>query len=362
LHAFYPNTETDSALATRRTHLPEVRGGDYAPDAVAPILLDRLPAPRVGGGTSADEGERMTDMHGQRILITGGSGSFGRAFTRLALSQGADRVIVYSRSEERQRAMRVEIPDPRLDLFLGDVRDLPALTRAMQAWRLDAVLHCAALKQIPACEQYPMEAIKTNVIGSMHVIEAALDAGISRVLGISTDKAVATTTLYGATKATMEHLFVAANVYRGTHGTRFACVRYANVIGSTGSVIPIWRQQAAQGEALTVTDPEMTRCWWTLDEAVAFTVRALDEMTGGETFVPRLRACRLGDIADAISPHQVVTGVRVNEKTHEVLIAPEEPVVDSGWAYVVRAGEAPFGRVYSSDTAPRMTAQEVLGA
>ena len=295
------------------------------------------------------------------LLITGGTGCFGQAFTRYALAHDARRVIVYSRDEEKHRRMRAAIPDPRLDLFLGDVRDRKALRRAMQAHGLDGVIAASALKQIPACEAHPLEAVKTNVMGSANIIDAALDVGVPKVLAISTDKAARPLSLYGATKSVMERLMVAANVYRGTHGTRFSCVRYGNVLKSTGSVIPVWREQARQGLPITVTDPEMSRFFWSIEEAVAFTARAFDEMRGGEIWIPKLRACRIGDMADAISDNQVITGIRANEKMHEILIAPEEPTRDAGWAWVVEAGSPPFGRAYTSDTVPRMTAQEVIG-
>lgn len=299
-------------------------------------------------------------MTGQTLLITGGTGAFGVAFVRHVLAGGVRRVIVYSRSEEKQRAMRVMMPDPRLDLFLGDVRDRRALRRAMQAKTLDGVIHAAALKQVPACEDYPLEAVKTNVIGSAHVIDAALDVGVPKVLALSSDKQVAALNLYGATKAVMERLMVAANVYRGTHGTRFSCVRYGNVIGSTGSVLQVWRGQLARGEALTVTDPAMTRFWWSVEEAVQFTARAFEEMHGGEIFVPKLRACRIGALADALSSAQTVTGLRPNEKLHETLIAPEEPTLDTDWAYIIQRGAPLFGRSYASNTVLERSPAEVL--
>ena len=299
-------------------------------------------------------------MRDLTLLITGGTGCFGQAFVRYALAEGARRLIVYSRSEEKQRAMRAAIPDPRLDLFLGDVRDQAALRRALEAWHLDGVIHAAALKQVPACEAYPLEAIKTNILGAANLIDAALDVGVPKVLAIGTDKQTEALNLYGATKAVMERLIIAANVYRGTHGTRFSCVRYGNVVGSTGSVFEVWREQARQGVPLTITDPHMTRFWWSVEEAVAFTARAFTEMQGGETFIPKLRACRVGDLADAISPHQTITGIRANEKLHEILIAPEEPTRDAGWAWVIEAGQPPFGMAYRSDGVPMMKAQEVL--
>jgi len=295
------------------------------------------------------------------LLVTGGTGCFGQAFTRYALEAGARRVIVYSRDEEKQRRMREALPDPRLDFFLGDVRDHEDVRRAMQASSLDVVVAAAALKQIDKCEANPLQTMKTNVMGSANVINAALDVGVPKVMAISTDKAVQATTVYGASKAMMERLMVAANIYRGTHGTRFSCVRYGNVIGSTGSVIPKWQAQAGAGLPLTVTDPEMTRFWWTLDAAVSFTAQAISAMDGGEIYIPKLRACRIGDLADAISPRQVVTGIRPTEKLHEILIAPDEPAKDDGWAWVIGNGHPHFGRAYTSATVPRMAPQEVIG-
>lgn len=299
-------------------------------------------------------------MRDLTLLVTGGAGFFGRAFTRHALDAGARRVIAFSDNEKSRTAMRAAFTDPRVDFFLGNVRDERALRRACQAWHLDAVIHAGAMKQIDACEEAPQDVLQTNVVGSANVIEAALAVGVPRVMGISTDKAVEALTVYGASKAMMERLFVAGNIYRGTHGTRFSCVRYGNVIGSTDSVIPKWRGQAARGEALTVTDPEMTRFWWTIEEAVAFTARAVVEMQGGEIFVPKLLACRMGDLASALSPSQVVTGTRANEKRHEILIAPDEPVRDAGWAWVIQAGQPAFGMAYRSDGVPRIPVEEVL--
>ena len=295
------------------------------------------------------------------LLLTGGTGCFGQAFARYALDHGARRVIVYSRDEEKHRRMREAFADDRLDFFLGDVRDEADLRRAMQAVGLDAVVHAAALKQIDKCEANPLQTMKTNVVGSANVINAALDAGVPKVMAISTDKAVQATTVYGASKAMMERLMVAANVYRGSHGTRFACVRYGNVLQSTGSVIPKWRQQVSEGQPITVTDPDMTRFWWRLDEAVAFTAEAIRTMEGSEIFVPKLRACRIGDMADTISDRQSITGIRPTEKKHEILIAPDEPCRDAGWAWVIEQGNPPFGMAYRSDGVPRIPAQEVIG-
>ena len=198
-------------------------------------------------------------------------------------------------------------------------------------------------------------------LGSANLVEAALQTGVPKVIGISTDKAVEALTGYGASKAMMERLFISSNIYRGSHGTRFSCVRYGNVIASTDSVIPKWRQLIERGEPITVYGPDATRFWWTVSDAVAFTARAVSEMQGGEVFIPKLRACRMGDIADAMSANQIVTKLRDNEKQHEILIAPDEPCRDAGWAWVIERGHPPFGMAYRSDGVERMPPQEVIG-
>jgi UDP-N-acetylglucosamine 4,6-dehydratase/5-epimerase len=212
---------------------------------------------------------------------------------------------------------------PNLRYFIGDVRDLPRLVRAFNG--VDLVVHAAALKQVPACEYNPMEAIKTNILGSSNVVDAALEAGVEKVLALSTDKAVNPVNLYGATKLAAEKLFVQSNAYAGGTGTRFSCVRYGNVVGSRGSVVPVFLRQRETGR-LTITDERMTRFWLSLDQGVKFTIRCIEQMKGGEVFVPKIPSMQVVDLARAIAPHSQieVIGIRPGEKLHEVLISEDE--------------------------------------
>lgn len=262
-------------------------------------------------------------LDGKRILITGGSGSFGNAFVRRALTHDVRKVIVLSRDELKQHDMRRMIPDERLTFFLGDVRDRDRLYRAFNG--VDIVIHAAALKQVPACEYNPAEAKKTNVDGALNVIDAAIDAGVSKVLALSTDKATNPVNCYGATKLLAEKLFLAGNAYSPT-GTRFSCVRYGNIAGSRGSIIPAWRLLSLTDEPFPITDRRMTRFWFTLPLAVDFVLMALEVMKGGETFVPRLPSFRVTDLAMAIAPNRGLreVGVRPGEKIHEAMIGPDE--------------------------------------
>ncbi|MFB3917615.1 MAG: UDP-N-acetylglucosamine 4,6-dehydratase (inverting) [Terriglobales bacterium] len=259
------------------------------------------------------------------ILITGGTGSFGRKFTEIAVRElHPKRLVIMSRDELKQHEMRTAGFDhPCLRYFIGDVRDWDRLRRAMKG--INIVVHAAALKQVPACEYNPIEAVATNVMGAKNVIDAALDVGVEKVLALSTDKAVNPINLYGATKLVMEKLFVQANAYRGTGATRFACVRYGNVVGSRGSVIPLFRAQRASGR-LTVTDPRMTRFWITLEQGVRFVINALRIMHGGEVFVPKIPSMNIMDLASAIAPGCSVSevGIRPGEKLHEVLVSEDE--------------------------------------
>jgi UDP-N-acetylglucosamine 4,6-dehydratase/5-epimerase len=256
------------------------------------------------------------------ILITGGTGSFGKSFARFALSKPTvERVIVFSRDELKQYEMAQEpaYQDARVRFFIGDVRDRDRLLRAMEG--VDTVVHAAALKQVPAAEYNPFEAVKTNVLGAQNVIDAAIDRGVKRVVALSTDKAAAPSNLYGATKLCSDKLFVAANNFRGRHEIRFGVVRYGNVLGSRGSVIPHFLREAKTG-VLPITDVRMTRFNITLDEGVAMVARALETMRGGEIFVPRIPSYRILDVAAAIGPrceHRVV-GIRPGEKLHEEMI------------------------------------------
>lgn len=264
------------------------------------------------------------------VLITGGAGSFGRAFVRRLLETNAsERICVYSRGEHAQEAMAREFapldPHGKLRFRIGCVRDKDRLEMAMRG--VDVVVHAAALKVVPICEADPIEAVKTNVIGTQNVIEAALRTGVEKVMFISTDKAPAASTLYGSTKQCAERLVVAANVYSGDLPTRFACVRYGNVVGSNGSIYPVFKKMVSDGATfLPITDARMTRFFWTLDEAVDFTKSSIDMMRGGEVFIPKIKSRRIVDIAHEIAPHlpQKIVGIRAGEKLHEVLISDDE--------------------------------------
>jgi UDP-N-acetylglucosamine 4,6-dehydratase/5-epimerase len=265
------------------------------------------------------------DWTQKTVLVTGGTGSFGRAFTRVLLDElHPAKIIVFSRDELKQHEMRVGgFDDPSLRYFIGDIRDRDRLRRAFA--EVDIVVHAAAMKQVAACEYNPIEAIMTNVLGTRNVIDAALDTGVERALFIGTDKAVSPTNLYGATKLCGEKLFVESNAYSGASGTRFSCSRYGNVVGSRGSVIPLFKQQRETG-TITVTDPRMTRFWITLEQGVRFVIHCVEEMHGGEVFVPKLPSMGLRDLADAIAPGCPIeeVGIRAGEKLHEVLVSEDE--------------------------------------
>ncbi len=258
------------------------------------------------------------------ILLTGGTGSFGRAFTRRLVADHDFRALrVFSRDELKQSEMRAENQDPRLRFLLGDVRDRERVYRAMQG--VNVVVHAAALKQIPACEYNPFEAVKTNILGAQNVIDAALDCGAERVVALSTDKAVNPVNLYGATKLCAEKIFVQGNAYAGGRETRLGCVRYGNVVGSRGSVIPLFREQRPSG-VITITDPRMTRFWITLDEAVQLVLDAVDLLHGGEVFVPVLPSMKVTDLARAMAPDCQIKeiGIRPGEMLHEVMVTEDE--------------------------------------
>ncbi len=260
----------------------------------------------------------------QTILLTGGTGSFGKHFCTVMLEKYHPEVIrVYSRDELKQHEMRQEFGEDRIRYFIGDVRDGDRLKRAMEG--VDIVIHAAALKQVPACEYNPLEAVKTNILGAKNVIDAAINTGAKKVVALSTDKAANPANLYGATKLCAEKIFVHGNSYSGPRGTRFSCVRYGNVIGSRGSVIPVFREQMKSGK-ITITDEKMTRFWITLDQAVDLVVSALCHMQGGEIFVPNIPSMKITDLATAIAPEcEVQTiGIRPGEKLHETLITAEE--------------------------------------
>ena len=259
------------------------------------------------------------------ILLTGGTGSFGKMFTKTVLKEkNPKKLIIYSRDELKQHEMRVAgFNDERLRYFIGDVRDKDRMYRAMNG--VDIVVHAAALKQVPACEYNPIEAIKTNINGAENIVEAAIDRGVQQVLALSTDKAANPVNLYGATKLVAEKLFVQANAYAGGSGTKFSCVRYGNVVGSRGSVIPLFREQRKSG-IITLTDDRMTRFWLTLEQGVAFVLNSIEMMKGGEVFIPKIPSMRITDLAEAIAPGCEIRtiGIRPGEKLHESLISPEE--------------------------------------
>jgi len=259
------------------------------------------------------------------VLVTGGTGSFGRKFTEIVRRElGPRKLIIFSRDELKQHEMRVAGFDgDDLRYFIGDVRDAERLRRAMHGVQI--VVHAAALKQVPACEYNPFEAILTNVNGAKNVIDAAIDCGVEQVLALSTDKAVAPVNLYGATKLCAEKLFVHGNAYAGAGQTRLSCVRYGNVVGSRGSVIPLFLQQRESGQ-ITVTDARMTRFWITLDQGVRFVLDAIERMRGGEVFVPKIPSMNILDLARAVAPDAQIRdiGIRPGEKLHESLVSEDE--------------------------------------
>jgi UDP-N-acetylglucosamine 4,6-dehydratase len=302
----------------------------------------------------------------QVVLVTGGTGSFGKKFIKILLEEKQPKkVIVFSRDELKQHEMQVGgYNDPRLRYFIGDIRDRERLVRAMHG--VDIVVHAAALKQVPACEYNPMEAIKTNIMGTANVVEAALDAGVKKVLMVSTDKAVSPANLYGATKLAGEKLTIQSNAYAGGSATRFSCVRYGNVVGSRGSIVPLFLNQRAGGR-ITVTDDRMTRFWLSLEQGVRFVITCIEQMEGGEVFVPKIPSTKVIDLAQAIAPNAQINiiGIRPGEKLHEVLISEDEArhTIEVDNMFVVQPAEATWfgyswqnkgkplneGFVYSSD-------------
>jgi UDP-N-acetylglucosamine 4,6-dehydratase len=268
--------------------------------------------------------KRMFDN--KSVLITGGTGSFGRQFTRTLLKNHKPRrIIIFSRDELKQFEMSQDFNSPQMRYFIGDVRDPERLRQAMRG--VDFVIHAAALKQVPAAEYNPMECIKTNVHGAENVIKAAIEEGVEKVMALSTDKAANPINLYGATKLASDKLFVAANNMVGHERTRFAVVRYGNVVGSRGSVVPFFRKLIADGaEALPVTDTRMTRFWITLQEGVDFVIRNFARMHGGEIFVPKIPSIRITDLAAAMAPHLPINviGIRPGEKLHETMCPADD--------------------------------------
>lgn len=322
------------------------------------------------------------------MLVTGGTGSFGQAFVRRCLADGARRVVVFSRGEAKQAAMRAELQDvdpppyvgrgrpaaPRLRFLIGDVRDSQRLVQSMRG--IEIVIHAAALKRVEVCEADPWEAVLTNIVGTYHVAMAAIACGVPRAVLLSTDKAASPSTLYGSTKLTAERLWCGANVYAAGTPTRFAASRYGNVVGSTGSVVPLWQAQAARDELLTVTDPSMTRFMMSMSAAVDLVVLALQEMRGGEVFVPKIGGATVGQLACAVAPSGTmsISGARPGEKRDELLISSDESryAYDMGGHYVIEPIErtwetlpAPEGELvdsdfeYRSDRARPLTREEL---
>ncbi len=313
------------------------------------------------------------------VLVTGGTGSFGKQFAEIVLKNHAPKkLIIFSRDELKQFDMRQRFNEQRyacIRYFIGDVRDRDRLYRAMDG--VDIVIHAAALKQVPTAEYNPIEVIKTNVLGAANLIDAAIDRNVNRVIALSTDKAANPINLYGATKLCSDKLFVAANGYSGHHGTKFSVVRYGNVMGSRGSVIPFFQQLRATG-VLPVTDPKMTRFWITLEQAVDFVLDCLQRMRGGEVFVPKIPSMNIVDLARAIAPEcrLDIVGVRPGEKLHETMVPEDDArnTVEYDDYFVIRPRPAngngrpnsnggkrcPEGFRYSSDNNSRWLSVEEL--
>lgn len=265
----------------------------------------------------------MNILKDKVVLVTGGTGSFGKKFIGKALTLGVKKVIVFSRDELKQYEMKQEFQDERIRFFIGDVRDKDRLYRAFDG--VDIVIHAAAMKHVDACEYNPFEAVKTNIHGAQNIIEAAIDRGVEKVIALSTDKACSPVNLYGATKLASDKLFVAANAYVGEKKTRFAVVRYGNVVGSRGSVVPFFKKIKDTGK-LPITDERMTRFWITLDQGVQFVLDNLERMYGGEIFVPKIPSMKVTDLAKAIGPECEieVIGIRPGEKLHEAMIMEDD--------------------------------------
>ena len=284
------------------------------------------------------------------VLVTGGTGSFGKKLIKILVEEyHPAKIIVFSRDELKQHEMRVSgYNHPSIRYFIGDVRDHERLSRAF--YGVNIVVHAAALKQVPACEYNPMEAIKTNILGSSNVADAAIENGVEKVLALSTDKAVNPINLYGATKLAAEKLLIQSNAYAGGRNTRIACTRYGNVVGSRGSVVPLFLQQRPSGR-LTITDERMTRFWISLEQGVRFVIRCIEQMQGGEVFVPKIPSMNMMDLAKAVAPEAQVDiiGIRPGEKLHETLISEDEArtTVELPDMFVVQPASAMwFGRAW----------------
>ena len=311
----------------------------------------------------------------QVVVITGGTGSFGRKFVEIMLGEYCPRqLVVFSRDELKQHEMRASgIDHSSLRYFIGDVRDAARLERAFAG--ATVVVHAAALKQVPACEHNPFEAIQTNIMGTRNVIEAAMKQGVGRVLALSTDKAVNPANVYGATKLCAEKMIVQANGDAGNEDARFSCARYGNVLGSRGGVLQMFLEQRKRGK-ITVTDPRMTRFWITLERGVKFVIRCVEQMEGGEIFVPKIPSMRMLDLANSIAQGCEIetVGIRPGEKLHEALVSEDEArhTVEVGDMYVIQPSHAPNGKGhmegralpdgfrYASDTNSRWLSDEDL--
>ncbi|KAF0135284.1 MAG: UDP-N-acetylglucosamine 4 6-dehydratase [Candidatus Saganbacteria bacterium] len=266
-------------------------------------------------------------FNNKTILVTGGTGSFGKKFVAIVLKEfKPKKIIIFSRDELKQFEMAQQFAahEEILRFFIGDVRDRERLNRAFH--KVDYVVHAAALKQVPAMEYNPSEAVKTNIIGAMNIIDAAISSKVKAIIALSTDKACNPVNLYGATKLCSDKLFVAANSYSGDAETRFSVVRYGNVFGSRGSVVPFFKERAKQGGELPITDPRMTRFWITLEQGVRFVIKSFERMRGGEIFVPKIPSMKVIDLAKAIAPgtKTKTIGIRPGEKVHEVMISSDD--------------------------------------
>jgi UDP-N-acetylglucosamine 4,6-dehydratase len=313
-------------------------------------------------------------LNGATVLVTGGSGAFGQAFIRRILRDNHPQSVrVFSSGESRQADMRMRFNDDRLRYLIGNVRDQDRVSDALRG--VDIVIHAAAMKRIEQCEADPWEAYATNVGGTQHVARACIERGVEKAVFLSTDKAAAPNTLYGATKLTAERLWIQSNVYAAGTDTRFSATRYGNVIASTGSVVPTWRQQALMKGRITVTDVDMSRFFMRIEEAVDLVLFALEQMRGGEVFIPKIRAASIGRLADAVAPSvpRDIVGARAGEKMHETLISEDEAcqVRDLGQAYAldplfpmwsdeaVHGVPVPLGFTYRSDTAEQFSVEEL---
>ena len=298
----------------------------------------------------------MSVLSGSSILVTGGTGSFGKAFIKELLdSHDPRRIVIYSRDELKQYECRQMFKDDsRLRWFIGDIRDLHRLNRAMHG--IDYVVHAAALKQVDTAEYNPWEFVQTNIVGSQNVIEACIDAGVKKVVALSTDKASSPINLYGATKLTADKLFITGNHYAAAYPTRFSVVRYGNVMGSRGSVIPFFRKLGEAGESLPITDLRMTRFFITLPQAVKFVLDSFEMMQGGELYVPRIPSMKITDLAQAVVPGAQMheSGLRPGEKLHEEMISPEEGrrALSIGDRYVLQPDLASWGYQSPPDGKP----------